>query len=237
MGLPNLFNDAIQKDLNVYAAWLPITQNYSLGDYGLIADGVFARLGNIKEFNVSFTEKKGNDTKIDYTSARTKVIKFAAGAQVDVIPAGAADAEVKFEFQDANSFLIKSPVIKVTAIDNVNEVAGKLKAAKGWRRNWKVVYEVYEAQDAVVISTKDANTVLSFTGNASALKDLKLGTAGLNFSCNKKLGLDLQGETGVIGLGLFKLKTIGGGPKFLSAEEQQAPASVEYLTGDAESDI
>ncbi|MFL5810717.1 MAG: hypothetical protein ACJ749_14435 [Flavisolibacter sp.] len=231
MGQANLFNDIIQRDLNVFAAWLPITQNYTLGDYGLFSDGVFAKLGNIKEFDVSFEQSKGPDVKIDYTSSRTRVIKFAAGGEVDVIPAGAVDAKITFKFEDANSFLIKAPVINVTAIGNVQQVASKLKGTKGWKKDWKVVYEVYNAQEAVVMSTKEAGTEVTFSGNASALKELKLGNAGIEFNTNKKLALDLQGNSGVIGLGLFKLKLIGGGTKFMRGEEKPTPVEVEYIKG------
>jgi hypothetical protein len=41
MGLPNQFNDIIQKHLNVFAAWMPVVNKYSLGDYGVFSDGVF----------------------------------------------------------------------------------------------------------------------------------------------------------------------------------------------------
>ena len=236
MGLPNQFNDIIQKDLNVHAAWLPITQNYTLGDYGVFSDGVFAKLGNIKEFNVSFEQSTGPNASIDYTSARTKVIKVAGGAEVDVIPAGAIDAKISFKFEDANSFLIKSPTITVTAIGNVQQVASKLKSTKAWKRDWKVVYEVYTAQDPVVMSTKDAGTEITFSGDATALKELKLGNAGISFTSNKKLGLDMQGKGGVIGLGLFKLKTIGGGTKFMRGEEKPNADEIEYVDASSQKD-
>ena len=229
MGLPNQFNDIIQKDLNVHAAWLPITQNYNLGDYGLIADGVFSKLGNIKEFNVPFEQTTGPSVSIDYSSANTRVTKFAGGAEVSTIPAGAIDAKISFLFEKAQSFLIKSPVINVSAIENVQQVAAKLKNTKGWRRKWKVVYQIYFAQDAVVISTVDSDTEISFSGNASALKDLKIGNAGVEFSAKKKLGLDIQGKAGVIGLGLFKLKLIGGNTVFMSEEEKKQTDVFEDL--------
>ena len=229
MGLPNQFNDIIQKDLNVYAAWLPITQNYELGDYGLISDGVFAKLGNIKEFGVTINTTKGPDVKLDYTSARTKVVKFAGGVEVDVIPAAAIDAKIVFKFESANSFLIKCPVISVSAITNVQQVANQLKKAGGWKNKWKVVYEVYNAEDAVVMSTVDAGTEISFNGDAKALKELKIGSADVGFNSNKKLGLDMQGKDGVIALGLFKLKMIGGGPVFL--DDDGKDAEVEDLKG------
>ncbi len=231
MGLPNMFNDIIQKDLNVHAAWLPITQNYELGDYGLISDGVFAKLGNISEFGVTFNSSQGPNVKMDYTSARTRVIKFAGGAEVDAIPAGAIDAKIVFKFETANSFIIKCPVISVNAISNVQQVANQLKKVKDWRKNWKVVYETYNADDAVVMSTADADTEISFSGDAKALKDLKIGNADVGFDSNKKLGLDIQGKDGVIALGLFKLKMLGGGPVFLGEEDKAGDAVVEDLKG------
>ena len=231
MGLPNMFNDIIQKDLNVHAAWLPVTQNYELGDYGLISDGVFAKLGNISEFGVTMNSTKGPDAKLDYTSARTKVTKFSGGAEVDAIPAAAIDAKIVFKFETANSFIIKCPVISVNAISNVQQVANQLKKVGGWRKNWKVVYETYNADDAVVMSTVDGDTEISFTGDAKALKELKIGSADVGFNSTKKLGLDIQGKDGVIALGLFKLKMIGGGPVFLGEDEKTGDAVVEDLKG------
>lgn len=59
------------------------------------------------------------------------------------------------------------------------------------------------AQNALVISSRDSNTELSFTGDASALEKLDLGNVGLSMSFTKAVGLDIQGGNGVIGLGLF----------------------------------
>jgi hypothetical protein len=231
MGLPNQFNDIIQRDLNVHAAWLPITQNYALGDYGLISDGVFSKLGNISEFNVSFNQSTGPSVSINYKSDVSRVTKFAGGAQVQAIPASAIDAKVTLQFDKAKSFLIKSPTIKVSAIGNVQQVANQLKKANGWRKKWKVIFETYHAEDAVVMSTIDAGTEISFGGNASALESLNLGKTDVNFSIegNKQMGLDIQGKAGVIALGLFKLKLIGDGPVFLSEEEKKKEVEIEYL--------
>lgn len=233
MGLPNQFNDIIQKDLNVQAAWLPILQNYSLGDYGVMSDGVFTKLGNIKEFNISFEQSTGPNAAINYKSDISNITKFAGGAEVKAIPATAIDAKVTLKFNKEKSILIKSPAIKVTAMGNVQQVANQLKNADGWRKKFKVVFETYHAEDAVVMSTLEAGTEISFTGSAPALESLDLGKADVSFSVegNKKIGLDIQGKAGVIGLGLFKLKLFGGDPEFLNAEEMEGNVEVENLKG------
>lgn len=213
MGTPKQFNNIIQKELNVFAAWVPIVNQYKIGDYGIFADGVFARLGNITDdFKVQFTPGEGEVASIDFTSEGARVIRIAGKAEVDVIPPAATDASVVIEFTKEKSFLVKSPTINVTTIDNINETAKKLKALDNWDGKWKVVHQIYNAKDAVVISSIQAGTKLNFTGNASSLGQMKLGSSDLNIDTNKTLGLKINGKSGIIGLGLFRVKSklLGG---------------------------
>jgi hypothetical protein len=241
MGIPNQFNDIIKNHLNVFAAWIPVVNKYGLGDYGIFADGVFSKLGNIKDdFQVSFIEGSGAEASIDFTSSASSVKKFNAGAQVDTIPAATVDAKVEVGFQNENSFMVKSPVITVAVIENVNAVAMQLKATGKWDGVWKVVYQVYSAQDAVIVSTVSPNTTLTFGGDVNALEKLRLGNAGVNISSNKALGLNIQGKSGVIGLGLFMIKTgIFGGSKTkilgekIGDEDAEEVASPVSLSDDA----
>lgn len=208
MGLPNQFNDIIKQNLNVFAAWMPIVNNYKLGDYGVIADGVFAKLGNITDdFQVAISKGSGPTGSIDFTSEGARLIKLAGGTEVNVIPAAEANASVEIEFSKEKSFLIKSPEITVTTMDNVNEVANKLKETGTWDGKWKVVYQVYNAIDPVIVSTIDAGTKLNFNGDATALGQMKLGSLGVNIGTNKALGLNINGKNGAIGLGLFRIKS------------------------------
>jgi hypothetical protein len=208
MSIPNQFNDIIEKHLNVFAAWIPIVNKYSLGDYGIIADGVFSRLGNITEdFDVDFTKGSGSEASIDFTSEGATITKFGANAGVNVVPGGEVKAGVQIDFTREKSFLVKSPTITVATIDNVNEVAKKLKATGAWDGQWKVVYQVYNAIDAVIVSTIEAGTKLDFTGDLTAIGDLNLGKVGVNIDTNKTLGLKINGKNGVIGLGLFRIKS------------------------------
>jgi hypothetical protein len=244
MGAPNQFNDIIQKHLDVFAAWMPIVNKYTLGDYGIFADGIFSKLGNIREdFGVTFTEGSGNEASIDFTSESARVIKLVGNTEVAVIPAGEVNASVQIEFQKEKSFLVKSPTITVTTIDNVNEVAKKLRATGKWDGQWKVIYQVYTALDAVIVSTIQAGTKLNFSGDATALGQMKLGSAGVNIDTNKTLGLKINGKNGVIGLGLFRVKSkIFGGMKVQiladeSIEDEEQGPEVILKPGAVKDDI
>ena len=216
MGLPNQFNDIIQSHLNIFAAWVPVVNKYALGDYGFFSDGVFSKIGNITDdFGLTFNTGSGSNASIDFTSANTRVIKFNAGAEVSVIPEGAVDARIEIEFESATSFLVRSPTITVTTIENINTVANEIKKIKDWDGKWKVVHQVYNALDPVIVSSMAAGTKIVFGGEIKALQELKLGSAGVNISTNKELGLKIQGQNGVIGLGLFRVRTRIFGGKVL----------------------
>jgi uncharacterized beta-barrel protein YwiB (DUF1934 family) len=233
MGLAKQFNDVIQKQLNVFAAWLPVSNTFQLGDYGVLDDGVFAKMGNIKEFGIdNIIREQGKEAKLDFTSDSTRVVNFAAGAQVNVIPEGAVDAKVTFHFEKAQSMLVKSPAVNVQQMQNVNEIGQKLMNNSKWDSKFKIVYQVYSAQDAAILSTITAGTEISFTGDAKALQKLNVGNASVGFTSNNKLGLDLQGKEGTIGLGLFQIVKGGvlgmGKKKVAILDDEEVPLEIAY---------
>ena len=222
MGIPEQLEQVMKRQLRAHVAWAPISNPFKLGDYGLIANGVFTKMGNTQEeFGISFNQAKGPDASLDFTSDSTSVVNFAGGAQVNVIPEGAVDAKVTFKFNKERSILIKSPTISVSNIENVRAVFNQLKSKEGWQRKFIVVHQTYLAQDAVVMTTIDAGTEITFSGNASALKQLKLADASVQFGSSKKLGLEFKGKTGIIALGLVRMRTNFLEPeiKFLKEEE------------------
>jgi hypothetical protein len=230
VGIPKQFNSIVQEHLRAHAAWLPITNTYRLGDYGLIADGVFQKIGNIKDdFSVTFEEGEGPDASLDFVSSDTTVVNTVAGAQVDVIPEGALGGKVTYKFSQAASFLVKAATIKVKTIENLNKLASQLGKRSDWEKKWRVVWETYHAEDAAILSTIAPGTEVGFTGDAKALKQLHLGnvSADLGLNVNKELGLKVLGKAGVVALGLFKLHWLTGGPVILgeragvTAETQQ----------------
>jgi hypothetical protein len=236
MRLAKQFNDTIQQQLNIFAAWLPVANTFQLGDYGIMDDGVFTKMGNIKELGIAFSTGKGNDASIDFTSASTKVINFAAGVEVDVIPEGALNAKVTFDFQNEKSMLIKSPAINVNTIENVNEIGQKLIENPKWQRKFKVVHQTYTAREVAIMSTIDAGTKITFSGDVKALQQLNVGNINVGYQSTRKLGLDLQGVEGVIGLGLFQIVKggfLGWGEaeiKILADDEKGDELEIQYLS-------
>lgn len=232
MGIPKKFNDIVQQHLHAHAAWLPLLNKYRLGDYGLIADGVFNKIGNIKDdFGVTFEEEEGPQASLDFVSSNTTVVNTVGNVQVDVIPEGAVGVNVSYKFNDAQSFLVKAAKIKVRAIANLNKLVGQLQSRSDWESKWRVVWQAYHAEDAAVLSTIAAGTDVNFTGDAKALKKFHLGdvSASLGVSVSKELGLKVIGKGGVIALGLFKLRWLTSGVVILSDEPEERAKADEVV--------
>ncbi|WP_428663044.1 hypothetical protein [Runella sp.] len=221
MGLASKYEDIIHQELKLHAAWLPVTDPFKLGDYGQISNGVFEKLGNIfTDFGVSFTDEPGKDISFNFISEKTVVVDSGANAGVNITPQAEIKANVTYKFQKDESFLINAPIINVSIINNVNQVAIKLKETDGWKRKFIVVSKVYTAKKALIIGANEGGTEVTISAEGNGLEQFNVGEASVKFSLktNKKLGLEIKGETGVIALGLFKLRLIGGGPTFLGDE-------------------
>ena len=239
MGIAQLFEDVITKHLRAHAAWMPITNNFKLGDYGLISNGVFTKMGNVQDdFGVSFSQAQGPEANLDFVSESTRVIKFAGGVEVPNLPSGAIDAKVVLKFEKERSLMVKAPTIAVTNIENVNALFEQLKTKGNWDRKFIVVFQTYFATDAVIISNIDAGTEISLSGDAKALESFKLGNAAFEVSSNKKAGLQLLGKGGIIALGLVRLKKpLIGKEKVTFLGPQDAVETEELASDSLEDDV
>ena len=130
MGLAKEFNRFTRQDLDAYAAWRPVSNNFKLGDYGLVKKGVFDKLGNITEdFAIDIDEP-------DNSPASTLIYNAASAVFADVSAEGEASARIvgpsgkaslKLTFQDSNSMVVNCAEIIASEIPSVRQVAERCK--------------------------------------------------------------------------------------------------------------
>jgi hypothetical protein len=230
MGTAQQFSAVLHNEIRVHAAWLPITNTFRIGDYGLISDGVFVGMGNIAEYRVTPDVADGPPAAIDFKSEGTRYARLAgdAGIEVPSLPDADVAAKLVIEFQRADSFLIRAR-ISCKLISNVAVVAEKLNATGRWQKRWAVVSGIYTGENALIVSARASGTKLEISGTAKALKQLDLGaaSAGFEITSSQNVGLQVLGETGVIGLSLFKLGFFTGRPDML----ERAKVDVQPLEG------
>jgi hypothetical protein len=221
MGIAKDFNKVLHDQIRIHAAWLPVTNTFQLGDFGVISDGVFVRMGNIQsDFGVTFDSQAGTETKLDFKSDRVRVFRFAGNAEVPVFPGESVDASLKIEFGKEKSFYLKA-ALSVSQMASVFAAAQQLSDKPRWDTGkFKVISAVYTGRGCAILSSREGNASVEITGKADALKKLEMGSAeaGLSFSSRSGMGLEILGDNGVVGLQLFKVEK-NGQPGFEAARE------------------
>lgn len=235
MGTPRTYDNLLNTEIKMSAAWLPVTNTFRLGDYGLMSGGVFQQIGHISEFlgegavGPHNTRESDQQTSIDLKSEGTKVVRFAAGTEVGSFPAADVEAKMDIGFIHGASFLVKAK-LTLKEFNNKAELAQQLKAHERWKAKYRIVGGVYTTENCTVISAKNAGAKIVLDGKASALKALDAGSveAGVTVSFTKNIGLEIVGDSGVMGLKLFKLRWLRDGIKLLEDDpEARAGAEVE----------
>lgn len=218
MGTASLFDGILKRELNVHAAWLPITNTFEIGDYGVASDGVLVKMGNIREFGVSWNPGSGPLATLNFASDGTRIVRAVGNATVQAFPDQDIDASLTIEFERESSFLVKA-ALTVSQMQDVAAVAEKLSQVRQWKSGYRVVSAIHVGRQCTILSSKGANSKIALSGKANALRQLDLASAsaGIELSSSERIGLSLVGQTGVVALSLFKLRWLIGGVEVLEA--------------------
>lgn len=220
VGIAAQFSKSLHKEINAHAAWFPVTNSFELGDYGLVSDGVFQRIGNIAEFSVEFTSKASKPASIDFKSEDAKLVSVVADAEVNALPDAPIDARFRIELGKKGSYYARAADTTAIEMTNIREVAGGLARALGWRRKYRVVSSIITGHDCLIVTAQADHATYELSGQASALKNLNVGAmrAGVSITNDTNVGFTVAGETGVVGLRLFKLRWFGDQVQLLGPE-------------------
>jgi hypothetical protein len=218
VGTASLFDNILKHGLSIHAAWLPITNTFEIGDYGIISDGVLAKMGNLRAMGVGWTAKGGLAAQLNFASDDTRIVRAVGNATVQAFPDQDIDASLTIEFERESSFLVKAR-LTVTQMEEVAAVAEKLSQLPHWKTRYRVVSAVHVGQQCTILSSTGAKSKIALSGKANALRQLDFGSvsAGVEVSSSERIGLEIVGQTGVVGLSLFKLRWLIGGVEVLGA--------------------
>ena len=226
MGTAAIFDEIVYSALNAHAAWLPITNTFELGDYGLISNGVLVKMGNIGDFGVAFTKEVGPNSQFKFSSKGTRIAKIVGNAEVNAFSDDNLASKITLEFAHESAFFIRAN-LTVVQMQNVNQVVRNLRDAveRGWRRKFRVVSGIYTGQHCTIISSSAGQSRIELNGTAKTLKEFDLGNvaAGITASSHEDIGIELIGQSGAIGLSMFKLPwLLGSNPRILTETERVA---------------
>jgi hypothetical protein len=207
----------LRQQLRAHVAWLPLTNNFNVGDYGVFSGGVFARLGNIANLGVRFDCTQSDGGSFEFRSEGTREVRLSGGVTVNSFIDGDPDAALRVAFSADESLYVRATTLRLTAISELLPVAAALRNHPQWRMRYRVVHRMWTAINGVFLSSRGTDASVDFTGSVSALKALQSGKveAGVEVGARTNVGLELVGETGALALGLFRVRVIDGSPALL----------------------
>jgi hypothetical protein len=232
MAIANAFNRIIRRELRQHAAWLPITNTFALGDFGVVSNGLFTRIGNVADLGISWKERSGPPSKLDYSSQSVTTTRIEGGAKVPAFSSSTAvDAKLVFAFERESTFVLKASQIVSQEIEDIFAVATALHQHKGWRKRYRFVTRLYTARNPLFLASRDSATEVTIAGKAAALGQAELGrlAADLDVAASRELALEITGQTGVIGLGLGRV-SLSGAVGASSLDPQPVEVGVEEDT-------
>jgi hypothetical protein len=213
----------LKRELDLFAAWLPVTNTFEVGDYGMISGGVFVKMGNVQtEFGVPLTIQPGQHSSLMFSSAGVSMSRLVGSVAVQALPNTTASAKIVLAFQDQQEFLVRAASLRSEQLGNMAAVAAQLARDPAWLRRYRVVSAVYHGEDCSVVSSSAANARIELSGDAQALKAFETtgnASVGVTASDAQKIGVQVLGKSGPIALSLFKLGWFGPVPQTLSASE------------------
>lgn len=234
--LANDYCEQIKKHFKVlHAAFLP-NEPMVLGDFGVMDDDVFIRLGNVAQFGVTFKAVQGTaPAAIDFASEGSVDIEFHAGGS---IPGVKASVELRFNRKHA-VFFNAAGCTSSSIADQVTfgEAIKKLIKAGSWQRKYVVVTTLVAAAatTAVASASKDATLVLE--AESDAIPFVNLTDASLKLAIKRTKNISLKVVTSDKCTPLMGLSALRGidfepdafGPLrgFSIGTELMAPAEVE----------
>ena len=166
------YTDEMKKKFGYYATWNPGVP-LKLGDIGTIKDNVFTRLSNLKQRGIEF-EIREDETKTPLEHNSQGSVSITTKLSGTVAPQGSVltnlDAGIIVEFSKKNSTLFKannttSPSIK-DIIKLGNQIIMLYREGK-WNKNWVIVTELVEAENATIIISNTSNSKSELKANAN----------------------------------------------------------------------
>lgn len=211
MSLPKIFNKHLQNGFGYRAVWSP-GRAFVLGDVMVKKDGMFHEGGHISDFTDKMREKAEPPKQFSMKSSGTKERIFQAGVELPdtAIIDIAAEASIHYEFASKSQFVLKTPELTGSSIDNMLILARELAAHPDWKhRNYHVVSEIYGAEQWSFIGNEDKASTFKLSGSGSGILSFLNVGASIGLSKTGKADLELLGKGGMLAMKTVRIDKDG----------------------------
>lgn len=234
--------DQIKKHFKKFHATFPPNETVRLGDYGVLYDDVFVRLGNVERLGMQFGVREGvsQASLVDFTSKGSVEVEFGAAADAGVGTA-AVKASVEIKFSRENAVFFNAADCTIDAVEDQVAFGAeilKLKKADRWEKKYAVVTSLLRAKSTTIAVSSSSNASIKFEASTPSVKEIDLADASLKLNVKRVKDVSLKIVTGgdlvpLIGLSKIQggiLETDDFGPLRMLIPGQKNPAPADAPT-------
>lgn len=173
----------------MYANWQPGSP-MELGDYGLITNHIFNRIGNIRDEGLDFEVRQ--DTSADqyeFTSSSETEFVFTAAGSGSGGGVGSVKAGLEIKFSRANSVFFNAAGCRINSIRNIKALGDELirRDEQGrWKRHFAVVTSLVEAGATTIVVAGSSNASISLEAKAEGVQEIDLADAALELGLKRQ---------------------------------------------------
>jgi hypothetical protein len=212
--LASEYCDQMKENFKVLYATFPPNEPLKLGDYGVLNDAVFVRIGNIGDFQVDignpreFPEQKSN---LDFTSEGSVEIEFHAKADTTSPP---IKAGLDISFSSKHSVFFNAAGCVPTSIADQaalgNAIFALLDVGK-WQKKFCVITSLMKAENTTIAVSSSSSSKISFNASSDNIANIDLTDASLSLSVTHIKDVALKVTTAGGLTPLLGLSAIQGG--------------------------
>jgi hypothetical protein len=228
MSIKIRYGGSFREQLKHFPVW-DVGSALSLGDYGIVSDNCFSKLGSLSDFDVT--------PEVDGSTEAARYYEFTSKGTTVADPgvhaaAGGTKGSLEVHFESAFSLFVRADQSRVVSMANVQRVATQLKQAVGWkRREFCWVSSVRVAKSLVLLMNTSASSSIRLQGDPGELVKLAAGqvsgSASASFKVTGDAGLRSFGGGGAVYVDLMRIGALGGTKPMRGDEESAVPVSPE----------
>lgn len=207
------YGKELYKHARSYAVWLPGSPA-ALGDYGIIKEGCFERIGSIHDLLPGFT--------VAETTSELDAFSFLSEGVAEArAKAGGKLMKVNYSVSANSGVVFYAKGLAIRSVSNLVKLSKHLSTDKKWDHSWQIVTSVTSASDFYVLIGGRAGTKFSVTAEADAfpLLQVPLTNASAGFRVEGECALHLAGKSGPVMVNLHRMKLFGNGLKFAAPNQ------------------
>ena len=185
-----IFRKEFAKHFTNHHANFPPTQPIELGDFGVLDNGFFRKLGGIKSvYGIEFEQiPDNNPTNEEFKSDSSVSVSFVAKG--DITPGGtpAIKASLDLGFSSSKSLFFSAAKVSYVAIKDLVVVGDKilqLQKEGRWKKNYVLVGTILKADRVILIISGSSNASITIEAKSDAVPKIDLADLSMKLEVKK----------------------------------------------------